>query len=330
MLEQSLAYPQKTRDIHNHHFDSTVWNDLKFRDDDIVIATYGKSGTTWTQQIVGQLIFNGAEDVPVPEMSPWIDLRVPAKEVKLAALEAQTHRRFMKTHLPVDALVFSPKARYLYIGRDGRDVVWSLYNHHSRANQLFYDTLNDAPGRVGPPLERTPATVRQYYDDWMAKDGDPLGPFWPNSRSWWAIRHLPNVQFMHFADMKRDLPTAIRRIADFLEIEVEAAKWPDIITHCSFAYMKAHAASCTPRGGALWEGGAETFIHRGTNGRWRDTLSAEGCAAYEARAVAELGEDCARWLAEGAACRERPAGRDMKPRCRRRAGTRRARRCAGA
>ncbi len=56
-------------------------------------------------------------------MSPWLDLRVPPKDVRLQAVEAQTHRRFLKTHLPVDALVFSPRAQYIYIGRDGRDVV---------------------------------------------------------------------------------------------------------------------------------------------------------------------------------------------------------------
>ena len=68
-------------------------------------------------------------------MSPWLDLRVPPKAVKLPLVEAQTHRRFLKTHLPVDALRFSPKAKYLYIGRDGRDVVWSMYNHHVNANE---------------------------------------------------------------------------------------------------------------------------------------------------------------------------------------------------
>src|SRR4051794_22860962 len=99
--------PKKTRDLHNHHMDSTVWDEFRFRDDDIIIATYGKSGTTWTQQIIGQLIFDGAESVPVAQLSPWLDLRIPPKEIKLAALEAQTNRRFIKTHLPVDALVFS-------------------------------------------------------------------------------------------------------------------------------------------------------------------------------------------------------------------------------
>jgi hypothetical protein len=79
----TTPWPQKQRELHNHHFDSTIWNDFKFRDDDIVIATYGKSGTTWVQQIVAQLLFNGAEDVAVAELSPWLDLRVPPKEVKL-------------------------------------------------------------------------------------------------------------------------------------------------------------------------------------------------------------------------------------------------------
>ena len=112
MPTTQLQWPRKTRELHNHHFDSTVWNDFKFRDDDIVIATYGKSGTTWVQQIVSQLIFNGAEGLEVAAMSPWLDLRVPPKEVKLPAVEAQTHRRFLKTHLPIDALQFSPRAKY--------------------------------------------------------------------------------------------------------------------------------------------------------------------------------------------------------------------------
>jgi aryl sulfotransferase len=72
-----IAWPRKTREMHNHHFDSTIWNDLQFRDDDIVIGTYAKSGTTWVQQIVSQLIFNGQEGLEVAEMSPWLDLRVP-------------------------------------------------------------------------------------------------------------------------------------------------------------------------------------------------------------------------------------------------------------
>ena len=190
-MSATMKWPEKTRELHNHHFDSTIWNDLKFRDDDIVIATYAKSGTTWMQQIVAQLMFDGDPDISVAEMSPWVDLRVPPKEVKLPLLEAQTHRRFMKTHLPVDAIRFCPKAKYLYIGRDGRDVVWSMYNHHVNANQTWYDALNDTPGRVGPPIEPPPDDIRQYWREWLDRDGHPFWPFWENIRSWWAVRDLP-------------------------------------------------------------------------------------------------------------------------------------------
>jgi aryl sulfotransferase len=87
-MNKTIKGPSKRRELHNHHFDSTIWNDLRFRDDDIIIATYAKSGTTWVQQIVGQLLFRGDPDLEVAEMSPWLDLRIPPKDVKLPAVES--------------------------------------------------------------------------------------------------------------------------------------------------------------------------------------------------------------------------------------------------
>jgi len=291
--------PQKTRELHNHHFDSTVWNDFIFRNDDIIVSTYGKSGTTWMQQIVGQLIFGGDENVNLAEMSPWLDLRIPPNPVKLALLEAQTHRRFIKTHLPVDALVFSPQAKYIYIGRDGRDVVWSFYNHLARANDAFFEAINETPGRIGPPLERIDVDVVPFFRRWLAEDGYPMWPLWENVKSWWDIRHLSNVKLIHFNDLKRDLEGGIRDIAEFLAIDVPEERWPAILEYCSFDYMKAHAEKAAPLGGVLWEGGAKSFINMGTNGRWRDLLTQADIDAYEALALKELGPECARWLASG-------------------------------
>lgn len=299
MSESTSIWPRKNRELHNHHFDSTIWNDFRFRDDDIVIATYAKSGTTWTQQIVAQLIFGGDPAVNVAELSPWLDLRVPSKAMKLGAVEAQTHRRFLKTHLPVDALVFSPRAKYIFVARDGRDVVWSMYNHHSRANALWYELLNDTPGRVGPPIEPPPKSVRQYFLDWLERDGHPFWPFWENVRSWWDIRRLPNVMLVHFAALKADLPGQIFRIAEFLDIDIDPDRVPAILDHCSFAWMKLNAARAAPLGGVCWDGGAETFVHKGTNGRWRDVLTTEDNMRYEARALAELGPEAAHWLGTG-------------------------------
>ncbi|HEY4124512.1 MAG TPA: sulfotransferase domain-containing protein, partial [Rhizomicrobium sp.] len=251
------------------------------------------------QQIVGQILFNGSEDVAVNQASLWLDLRVPPKEMKLALYDGQTHRRFMKTHLPVDALVFSPQAKYIYVGRDGRDVLWSLYNHHKNANDAWYAMLNETPGLEGEPIERCTLDIVPYFRRWLEWDGYPFWPMWENVRGWWEIRHLPNVLFVHFADLKKDLTGEMKRIAKFLDVPVAEDRWPTLAAHCSFDYMKAHAAMSAPLGGMLWDGGAETFINKGTNGRWHDLLTPKDVQAYEDRAVKELGTECAHWLATG-------------------------------
>ena len=296
-MATQTEWPVKTREMHSHHFDSTIWNELTFRDDDIVIATYAKSGTTWMQQMIAQMMLGPDPDLAVADMSPWLDLRVPPKEEKLPLIEAQTHRRFLKTHLPVDALVFSPKARYLYIGRDGRDVVWSLHNHHYNANETWYGALNDTPGRVGPPIGPPPEDIRDYWRAWLAGDGYPFWSYWENIRTWWSVRHLPNVKLIHFSELKRDTPAIMREIAEFLDIDVAEHDWEQILTYCSFDWMKANASKSTPGGGIFWDAGADVFINKGVNGRWQSVLSEEESAAYEAMALRELGPECAAWIA---------------------------------
>jgi aryl sulfotransferase len=115
MQEATMVRPRKTRETQNCICDSTRWNGFKFRDDDVVIATYAKTGTTWTQQIVGNLIFHGA-DFDAFATSPWVDFRLHPLDQVMEMLEAQKHRRFLKTHLPLDALVFAPEAKYLCVG----------------------------------------------------------------------------------------------------------------------------------------------------------------------------------------------------------------------
>jgi aryl sulfotransferase len=297
-MDQQVAWPRKTRELHNHHMDSTLWNDFEFREDDVIVATYGKSGTTWTQQIVGQLVFAGAENVPISEISPWLDLRIMPPDTK-QKLAAQTHRRIIKTHLPLDALTFSPRAKYIYIGRDGRDVAWSFYNHHANANQFWYDALNNTPGLVGPPIGPPDPDIRRYFRRWLEEDGYPLWSFWDNIRTWWQARNVPNLLLVHFNDLKADPQGEMRRIADFLDCDIPEDSWPTIVEHCSFDFMKKHAANVAPMGGGIFEGGPEVFIHKGVNGRWRDVLTAQDVADYERTAREQLGEECAAWLKNG-------------------------------
>ena len=151
--------------------------------------------------------------------------------------------------LPVDALVFSARAKYIYIARDGRDVLWSLYNHHAKFVPQFYEQINSNPDyadlpRVDPP----PESVLQYFNDWLDRDGYPVWSFWENVRTWWAVRDLPNVRLQHFARLKADMSSEIRGIAEFLEIPIEESVWPAILEHSSFDYIKRHAEKIVPLG----------------------------------------------------------------------------------
>jgi len=299
MSDTTITWPTKSREWNDILMDSTIWDDFKFRDGDIVIATWAKSGTTWTQQIVGQLVFNGAEGLPVMDLAPWIDMHLLPTEEILARVEAQTHRRFVKTHLPADALVVSPKAKYIYIARDGRDAVWSWYNHHAILAPEAYELMNNNPAWTGDPWEPPIDDIRQYFHNWLDRDGYPMHPFWENIQTWWNIRNLPNVLLLHFNDMKADMEREIRRIAEFLNIEVDDETWPTIVEHCTFDYMKSNAPALSPEYNHFFDGGLTNFVFKGTNGRWHDTLTAEDIEKYERHASENLTPDCAHWLATG-------------------------------
>lgn len=288
------------RIVRNHHMDSRVWQRLAWRPDDVIIATYAKAGTTWTQQIVAQIVLEAGDDIDLFEISPWLDFRINL-DGKLAALEAQRHRRFIETHLPADALPLSRGARFIYVARDGRDVLWSMHNHHTNATDHLYAAVNNPDGLVGPPFPREVPDVASYFRIWLAGNGEPWWPFWDNVRTWWAARERANVLLVHFNDLKRDLDGGMRRIAAFLGVRVDEATWRDRVGRCTFEHMKTHAHRFAPRGGLPWEGGAQTFINKGSNGRWRDLLTDDDIARYEATALAELGSECARWLERGGA-----------------------------
>nr|WP_246048965.1 sulfotransferase domain-containing protein [Brenneria rubrifaciens] len=203
-------------------------------------------------------------------MSPWLDSVYPDKATKLDQVESQTHRRFLKTHLPADSLVFSERAKYIYICRDGRDIVWSLYDHQSALRQEVQPTLNAAEGTAGRLRVMAPpeSSIVDYFTDWLNKDGHPFWPFWESVRSWWSIRHLPNVHIVHFANLIENMPREIRRIAEFIDTTINESQWEAIIRHCSFDYMKMHAARYVPQGVGLWKEGGNAFFSKGKNARW--------------------------------------------------------------
>jgi aryl sulfotransferase len=302
-----MKTPERSRVYQCHHFDSTRWNYYSPRDDDIIIATSYKAGTTWTQGIVANLLFPDGDFPALPaEMSPWIDMRIVPLERCLNGIEAQNHRRYLKTHLPLDGMRYEPQLKYVYVSRDGRDVFMSLWNHYSNMTDETIAHMNSIPGLVGEPFPTAPDDIHEFWATWATDnwlEGEAGGwPYWShltNVQRWWDYKHLPNIEFFHYNDLLNDTEAEIKRLADYLEIKVPDQWWPRILKAISFEDMKSNADSYVPDGGSHWKGGAQTFMNKGINGRWREVLSNDELAQYDALCEQALTPDCRRWLEFG-------------------------------
>jgi aryl sulfotransferase len=111
--------------------DSGRWLGFRFRPDDIVISTRRKTGTTWMQMICALLIF---QDPELPDslwnLSPWLDNRAEPHDAVYAQLAEQGHRRFIKTHTPLDGLPVGPGVTYIVTARHPIDAFLSLCHHN--------------------------------------------------------------------------------------------------------------------------------------------------------------------------------------------------------
>jgi aryl sulfotransferase len=298
--------PQRSREYRNHHLDSTRWDDFVARDDDIVITTAYKAGTTWTQRILAALLLGpGPMSVGLHEISPWIDARFEGPiDPVLERIDQLPHRRFLKSHLAADGLRYFPHLKYIVVGRDTRDVFMSLFNHYSGYTDLIYSLLNDAD-RPGAEFPRCPGAPRDLWPRWISEgwfDWEPDGwPYWSHHHhmsTWWEFRNLPNLLFVHFGDLKADPETEMRRIAAFCDIDVDEAAWPALLATVGLDAMRAEARGDDDPMAMGFDGGAARFFYKGDNGRWRGVLTDDDLARYDT-AAATLDPSLRQWLEGG-------------------------------
>jgi aryl sulfotransferase len=256
------------------------------------------------QTIVANLLYPN-DDVPMPatHLFPWIDYRAYPLELVLNQLAAQTSRRCIKTHLPLDGLRYCPDVKYIVVSRDARDVFMSLVNHWGNHTPAAYLEMNGVPGRVGEPFPVFVDDIRARWRDWITRgwfswesDGYPYWSHLHHCGTWWEFRHLPNIRFVHYADLLADLDGEMRRIADYLEIKVPPSRWPHVVNACKFETVKRDPEKVVGDMSADFNGGAQTFINKGTNGRWRGVLTDEDLELYQRAMAATLPADCAKWM----------------------------------
>ena len=303
--------PERVHEYRNHTLDSTRWDSYRGRDDDVIITTAYKAGTTWMQRIMASLILG-----PGPlyanltaEISPWVDARVAPLEPMLQRLEQQEHRRFVKSHVAADGVPFFTDAKYIVVGRDTRDVFMSMFNHYSGFNDMAYAIFN-GEGRPGAEMPRCPDSAAGLWPRWISEgwfDWEPDGwPWWSHSHhvaTWWDVRDIPNVLFVHYNDLTSNIELEMRRIASFYDIAVDEDSWPALVASVGLDAMRTEAREGNPILGSVFNGGTDRFFYKGTNGRWRDVLADDDLLMYE-QSMAKLAPDLRHWLEHGREDRE--------------------------
>ncbi len=276
--------------------DSARWWDFPFRPGDIVVSTRSKSGTTWVQMICLLLVF-GTPELPdhLGALSPWLDHLVRPKGEVFARLGAQTQRRVIKTHTPLDGVPLQPRATYIVVGRHPLDTAVSLYHHTNNIDRRRMAELTGQPEAVRPP--RPP--LHEWLVGFVGWEGDPrewldtLPGVMLHLSDAWARRREPNIVLVHYDDLVTDLSGSMRRLAGVLGIPVDEERWPALVHAATFDSMRA-SASAPDTLGVLKDPAA--FFRRGTSGEGRALLTADELAHYRARVATLAPADLLAWL----------------------------------
>jgi aryl sulfotransferase len=284
----------------SHDEDSARWNGFPFRHSDIVISTRSKSGTTWVQMICALLVFQDPTlPAALPELSPWLDwLLVPHAEV-LERLERQQHRRFIKTHTPLDGIPLDPRATYIVVARHPLDMAISLFHHSENIDRRRMAELLGVTAPVGAssPI----ASIHDALITWIERDIAPAdaldslpGVMWHLGDAW-RRRHEPNIVLLHYADLVAGLGGEMRQLARRLGISVPEERWPALVEAAGFAQMRARADQLAPDPvGVLKDRNA--FFRQGGSGAGRKLLTDVELARYEQRANALAPAELLAWL----------------------------------
>lgn len=279
--------------------DSARWLEFPFRPGDVVISTRSKSGTTWVQMICALVVFQTA-DLPAPlgEISPWLDWLGSPQEDVYAHLEAQQHRRFVKTHTPLDGVPIDSRATYIVAARDPLDMAVSLYH---QGDNIDRERVRELTGQPEPAQPHARPPLEEWLPIWIGWDANPReymdslpGVMWHLSDAW-ARRAEPNIVLVHYDDLSNDLEGEMRRLAARLGIEVPDTKWPELVHAAGFDQMRARAEQLAPDAMGTLKDRAR-FFRRGSSGAGREVLPAEELARYNARAAELAPPDLLDWL----------------------------------
>ncbi|CAG9118785.1 unnamed protein product [Plutella xylostella] len=195
----------------------------------------------------------------------WHDESVKGSSVELVRRRLP-RPRYIRSHLPWDLLpthiendTGSARAKVIYTARNPKDMVVSYYHYCTLVHGLK-------------------GSFEDFCDLFM-RDRAPFGPVWNHILGFWNRRHDPNLLFIKFEEMKRDLPSVVRRTATFLNKTLSDDDVAKLCDHLSFNNMKTNKAvnleTILERsyGKTYLESTQLRFIRKGEIGDWKNYMS---------------------------------------------------------
>jgi hypothetical protein len=308
--------------------DNLRWYALRPRAGDIVISAPPKCGVTWTQRLVSLLIFDGPQlPGPMSTVSPWLDQTIRPIEEVVATLDAQSHRRFLKTHTPLDGLVLDDRVTYICVGRDPRDAAMSQLCHAQNVDadrlRQIYAGVPGPPGlppphpghhdgHRGPERDLSPPEALRT---WLEAPAIPVGgmPFNPamavgslahilhHFSAFWRRRGQANVAGFHYSDYQSDLVGELIRLAAVLGYRLGRERAEELAGHASLEVMRGNADALAPNTtDGMWRSN-ERFFRTGGHGEWRDLFTEADLRRYRQRVTQLAPPDLLDWAHRGQA-----------------------------
>ncbi|KAF5307588.1 hypothetical protein FQR65_LT18387 [Abscondita terminalis] len=218
--------------------------ELQVRDSDIFLLGYPKSGTTWAQEMIWLI----ANDLDYEGAKVFVDARVPVIEMsayicdedkKIADLECHWNSaefvkkmkdpRCIKTHMKWDKLPTKilDETSIIYIARNPKDVCLSSYRYLKDVVNVIDCTFDD----YSDYFIRGYRFADERYED-----------YWNHVLYFWERRNRPNVLFIKYEEMKRDLANVIRKVATLLDKTLTDNDVLTLVKWLDFETMKTNEA----------------------------------------------------------------------------------------
>ena len=276
--------------------DSARWRRVVLRPGDIVVSTRSRHGTTWVQAILLMLVHGPELPAPLPVLSPWVDHLVEPVEEVVSRIEAQDHRRILKTHTPLDGVPVVDGVHYVVVGRHPLDAAVSLYH---QGDNIDRQRLAALTGTQAAESTQRP-DLATWLADWVRAERDPvtsldslLGVLWHLADAW-QRRTRHDVTLVHYADLLADLPGQVHRLASATDLPLPE-DLDRLVAAVHLDAMRDRATTFVPDAlGVLADPGA--FFRRGGTGTGAAILSPADLALYRRRVADHVDPDLDAWL----------------------------------